>query len=212
MKVEEFNMQQAVMRTKLRVKNNREEAIDFIAKVIFMIFGLMPLELDFLSSEFRQSHMLYPALTASQLERLLQEIGDYEQILPEEHHKFREFWEAHRELCKLQLEKKRLGSIDAAMATAEGDRLFKEQVLEAEATQYLSGMSRCQLAEFLCEIRDNMASNASFAAELQYWQGLSRKVRHKIAVKKIDAIYRLFLKKNAACIEHVKAEKRIKEL
>ena len=46
-------MQQAVLRTKLRVKNNREEAIDFIAKVIFMIFGLMPLELDFLTNEFR---------------------------------------------------------------------------------------------------------------------------------------------------------------
>ena len=71
MKVEEFNMQQAVLRTKLRVKNNREEAIDFIAKVIFMVFGLMPLELDFLSAEFRQSHLLYPALTISQLERLL---------------------------------------------------------------------------------------------------------------------------------------------
>ena len=47
----------------MRVKNNREEAIDFIAKVIFMVYGLMPLELDFLSSEFRQSHLLYPALT-----------------------------------------------------------------------------------------------------------------------------------------------------
>ena len=54
LKVEEFNMQQAVLRTKLRVRNNREEAIDFIAKVIFMIYGLMPLEIDsFLSAEFR---------------------------------------------------------------------------------------------------------------------------------------------------------------
>lgn len=53
LKVEEFNLQQAVLRTKLRVKNNREEAIDFVAKVVFMIFGLMPLQLQFLSSEFR---------------------------------------------------------------------------------------------------------------------------------------------------------------
>ena len=74
-------MQQAVLRTKLRVKNNREEAIDFIAKVIFMVFGLMPLELDFLTNEFRQSHAIYPALNIDQLERLLQEISDYELIL-----------------------------------------------------------------------------------------------------------------------------------
>lgn len=66
-----------MLRTKLRVKNNREEAIDFISKVIFMIFGLMPLELDFLSSEFRQSYLIYAALDMDQLERLVSEIGDY---------------------------------------------------------------------------------------------------------------------------------------
>lgn len=62
-KVEEFNLQQAVLRTKLRVKNNREEAIDFVAKVVFMVFGLMPLELDFLTNEFKQCYLIYPALT-----------------------------------------------------------------------------------------------------------------------------------------------------
>lgn len=62
-KVEEFNLQQAVLRTKLRVKNNREEAIDFVAKVVFMVFGLMPLELHFLTNEFKQCYLIYPALT-----------------------------------------------------------------------------------------------------------------------------------------------------
>ena len=128
-----------MLRTKLRVRNNREEAIDFIAKVIFMIYGLMPLEIDsFLSAEFRQSHLLYPALDLSQLERLLQEISDYEQILPadDENEKFREYWMAHRELCKLQQEKKRLGgvldasSIMMASSGSGADRLFREQSLE----------------------------------------------------------------------------------
>ena len=123
LKVEEFNMQQAVLRTKMRVKNNREEAIDFIAKVIFMVFGLMPLELSYslrsdekpsskqssskrdpelelLTNEFKQSHLIYPALNVEQLERLNQEIGDYELILPK-NDKYREFWDAHRELCLL---------------------------------------------------------------------------------------------------------------
>ena len=73
-------------------------------------------------------------------------------------------------------------------------------------------MTRRELGDFLAEIRDNMASNASFAAELMYWQSLSRKVRQKIAIKQIEAIYRLFLKKNADCIEQIKADKRAKEL
>ena len=70
------------------------------------------------------------------------------------------------------------------VTTADGgDRLFKEQTLEVESDQYLAQMTRRELGSFLAEIRDNMASNASFAAELMYWQSLSRKVRQKIAIK-----------------------------
>ena len=110
-KVQEFNMQQAVLRSKLRVKNGREEAIDFIAKVIFMVFGLMPIELDFISSsEFKRAYLIYPALSQVQLERLLQEFGDYEMILPN-NPKYRQFWQANKELCMLQLEKKKLANV-----------------------------------------------------------------------------------------------------
>jgi len=79
---------------------------------------------------------------------------------------------------------------------ASGDRLFKEEMLETESNAYLSKMKRKDLARFLNEIRDNMASNASFSSEMQYWQNVSRKVRSKMAVKKILGIYRLFFKKN----------------
>ena len=81
---------------------------------------------------------------------------------------FREFWEAHRELCKLQLEKKRLRSISEVMSASE-DHLFKDEVLEAEGNVFLNKMTRRELCELLDEIRENMASNASFASELQYW-------------------------------------------
>ena len=85
-----------------------------------------------------------------------------------ENQTFREFWEAHRELCKLQLEKKRLRSISEVMSASE-DHLFKDEVLEAEGNVFLNKMTRRELCELLDEIRENMASNASFASELQYW-------------------------------------------
>ena len=50
--VEEFNLRQAILRTKLRVQNNREEPIDFVAKVILTIFGLLPLTAEFKSQEY----------------------------------------------------------------------------------------------------------------------------------------------------------------
>ena len=61
-KVEEFNLRQAILRTKLRVQNNREEPIDFVAKVILMIFGLIPLSKDFKTQEYREAFLIYPAL------------------------------------------------------------------------------------------------------------------------------------------------------
>lgn len=109
--------------------------------------------------------MIYAALSIDQLERLLQEIGDYELILAQ-NRLFRSFWEAHRELCRLQLEKKRLGSFGSEIMTASENRLFKEDVLEADGNAYLNGMKQRELANFLDEIRDNIASNASFASEL----------------------------------------------
>ena len=50
--VEEFSVRQAILRTKLRVQNFREEPIDFVAKVILTIFGLIPLTAEFKTQEF----------------------------------------------------------------------------------------------------------------------------------------------------------------
>ena len=63
-KVDEFNMRQAILRTKLRVQNDREEPIDFIAKVVLMIFGLIPLHPKFLTNEFKQSYKISPQCNA----------------------------------------------------------------------------------------------------------------------------------------------------
>ena len=53
--------------------------------------------------------------------------------------------------------------------SASEDRLFKEEVLEVEGNELLNKMSGKDLTNFLDEISDNIASNASFAAELSYW-------------------------------------------
>lgn len=73
-------MRQAVLRTKLRVQNGREEPIDFIAKVIMTIMGLMPLTLEFSSDEYSQAYKIYSFLQLEQLNDTLAQMSDYEQI------------------------------------------------------------------------------------------------------------------------------------
>ena len=93
-------MRQAILRTKLRVQNQREEPIDFIAKVILMIFGLIPLEQSFLTNEYKQSYKIYSALDQKQLENLLAEMSEYEGA-NRTSKKFIEFWDAQRSLCNI---------------------------------------------------------------------------------------------------------------
>lgn len=69
------------MRTKLRIQNQREEPIDFISKVVLMIFGLIPMDpISFLSQEFRQSYLIYAALSIEQLEQMISDMEDYRAI------------------------------------------------------------------------------------------------------------------------------------
>ena len=48
---EDFDARQLVLRTNLRVKNSREEPIDYLAKVILTCFGQLPASLAFCSPE-----------------------------------------------------------------------------------------------------------------------------------------------------------------
>ena len=49
------------------------------------------------------------------------------------------------------------------------DRIFQDDALESESNEYLTQMSERDLERLIEEISDNIASNASFASELQYW-------------------------------------------
>ena len=73
------------------MQRNREEPIDFIAKVVLMIFGLIPLHSNFLTQEYKQSYKIYSALTIQQLEQLLNEMTEYEQA-NRDNPKFAEYW------------------------------------------------------------------------------------------------------------------------
>ena len=48
-KEEEFHLEQAVLRSKIRISNNREKPIDHLAKVILIIEGKLETTQDFLS-------------------------------------------------------------------------------------------------------------------------------------------------------------------
>jgi len=82
----------------LRVQSRREEPIDFLAKPVLMIGGLMPISADFLQSkkEHRHSFMVMQALKADQLLKITEEIRDFEQVTATtgENFFFTKYWKA----------------------------------------------------------------------------------------------------------------------
>ena len=59
-----------------------------------MIFGLIPMQaISFLSQEFRQSYLIYPALSIEQLEQMIDDMEDYKAI-KQDNERFTQFWKA----------------------------------------------------------------------------------------------------------------------
>ena len=74
---EQFHLDQAVLRSKLRIQSNREMPIDFLAKVILIIEGKMDMPPDFLSDDYKRSYLVMTYLRSSDLKTLLSEIQTF---------------------------------------------------------------------------------------------------------------------------------------
>ena len=74
---DDFNLKQQILRTKLRVQNNREEPVDYIAKVILMIYGQIAANRQFClglndsteALEYRAPYLILEALDKPSLEQ-----------------------------------------------------------------------------------------------------------------------------------------------
>jgi len=199
MQVEKFNLRQAILRTKLRVQNNREEPIDFVAKVILTIFGLLPLGADFKSQEYSHAYKIYSFLQVDQLENTLKEMYDYEQIKGD-NSKYLSYWKAQRSLCNLAIERKKQGYQET------DEKLFEVSEIEEESEAYLDCLPNKDLNSLMHELQHNLQTNHQFASDYKFWQCLLFRVKTKIAVKQINDIYSAFLASNEQRINHMLEE------
>jgi hypothetical protein len=68
------------LRSKIRIEGGREKPIDFLAKVILVIEGKLPVPIEFLGDNFKDSFMLIELLPLAELKDLLTEIETFQQI------------------------------------------------------------------------------------------------------------------------------------
>lgn len=106
-KEEEFHLEQAILRSKIRIENGREKPIDFLAKVIFIIIGKYDItDPKFLTKEdYKKPYSMFDLMNVLELKDLLKDIEVYSGI-DRSNKDFQVYWDACRQLLELAIEKK----------------------------------------------------------------------------------------------------------
>lgn len=100
-------MEQAILRSKIRIASNREKPIDFIAKVILIIEGKMPIPSDFLSNEdYKHPFKILAMVNSSQeLRDIAVEMETFLNV-NKRNKRFQNYWQSQMVLCQLMIDKK----------------------------------------------------------------------------------------------------------
>ena len=102
------------MRTKLRVENNREEPIDYLAKCILTCYNILqPTQSAFLTEpmheapeQFRAPYKLYKSLDLNVLQNLVNELDEFKEVEELQYEPYGVYWSSLSELLQAELEER----------------------------------------------------------------------------------------------------------
>jgi hypothetical protein len=183
-KEEEFHLQQAKMRSDIRVKEGRARAIDLVSRNIHaepgapeFDFGVHPLE-------------IFDGLTVSEMDELIDDLRNYAHLDREDARR-RFFWSNMIAVADAELsEARRREDIDRARVRGVDTRDLIDHGLHAsldgDVRDMLEGKSFAELEELEGEIEASL--RAPDASESEYWTAVLRRVvTHKARVAVADA-------------------------
>ncbi|CDW72357.1 uncharacterized protein c19orf29 [Stylonychia lemnae] len=204
-KEELFHLEQAILRSKLRIQSNREQPIDFLAKIILIIENKLPICIDFLSEDYKESYRMLDMLGLNELEELLKEIEIFQSI-DKTNQRFQNYWQASKILCEMQygLKKKQMlkEQSDEPLLEDANDKLVNNEELDQEANEMINDKSIDELIDLHKEIQTSLTNDRSFAIEMQYWQNLLKRIKIKLAQLNIQKIYQDYVDQNRDKVEN----------
>lgn len=183
-KEEEFHLEQAKVRTKIRLVEGREKPIDLLAKNILLFGeekdergqvkykGKTVLDLSALEAELREPYLIFKDLNVHELKELQQDIREYQTLEGEGPNK--EFWDSLALVCKDEL--KRAGLIAAGTGGVHS-------AVTHELDEMFDGKSVRELEKLRVEIQRKVDHNDG-TVDVDYWENvlLELKVYHAKAV------------------------------
>ncbi|TNV81476.1 hypothetical protein FGO68_gene13657 [Halteria grandinella] len=207
-KEDAFHLEQAILRSKIRIEKNREKPIDFLAKVILIIAGKLSVTTDFLSTDFKTPYSIFNLVaTSAELKEISNEIQVFMNVgkdpkMPG----FYEYWESMKVLCERMLERKLRQEQSTKVTKEEAHLLLLKQTeeeieLEKQAEELILDKGIEELAELKGEIESSLASDRSFAEQMSYWSSVLKKIEEQTAKTRVEQIYQEYCQKNKEQID-----------
>jgi len=163
---DEFHLQQARKRSKLRIKDGRAKPIDLLAEYV------NPAEEDF-ELQMNEPYSILVGLGIDDLEDLIEDIKVYKQL---EQGQNAEFWKDMTIVTKNELE-------ELKVKRQEGDLRNQREVIntavKADVASIFKGKTHSQLVAMQKQITNKI--NAGGAIDIGYWESLLQQLKAYIA-------------------------------
>uniref|UniRef100_K3X2U2 Splicing factor Cactin n=1 Tax=Globisporangium ultimum (strain ATCC 200006 / CBS 805.95 / DAOM BR144) TaxID=431595 RepID=K3X2U2_GLOUD len=205
-KEEEFHLNQARVRSKLRIKEKRERPVDLLAKNLLLVAHTMQQDEkdDFLSGgghdgvrvETRRPHAIVEVLSMDELLELQDNITEYLD-LEESDGENKEFWTLMMLICRDRI--RRLRRSQSEHGTERG--AIHDSVNDT-ITDMLQGKDKAELLSLKKDVTKTIASaETSAGVDVEFWEEVSQQIEVYVARARLTELHEDMLGKLHDLIE-----------
>lgn len=203
-KEEDFHLNQAKVRSKLRIKEKREKPVDLLAKNLLLVAQQLHKEdeVDLLSQEGgvrvekRRPHAIVEVLSMNELEELRENITAYLD-LEGERGENKEFWTLMMLICRDRI--RRLKRSQSESGTERG--AIHDSVNDT-ITDMLQGKNKAELDDLKKDVSKTIASaETSAGVDVEFWEEVSQQIDVYLARARLTALHEDMLEKLRDLIE-----------
>jgi len=217
-KEESFHLEQARVRSKIRLVEGREKPIDILAKNIILLSNdeegadeerrsKKTADITNLEVELREPHTIFEGLDREELAELLEDIRTYQDLEGEGPN--REFWKALDVMCAAEIESLASSSSSSAAGGGGGGEDSTSGVHSSvltELTATFAGKSSEDLEAIRVDIQDKLDGNADGSLDVEFWEGVLSRLTVDRAKAEVRGFHQLLLQKWLEVIERKKVE------
>lgn len=203
-KEEDFHLNQAKVRSKLRIKEKREKPVDLLAKNLLLVAQQLHEEDedDLLSQEGgvrvekRRPHAIVEVLSMDELDELRENITAYLE-LEGERGENKEFWTlmmlvSRDRICRLRRSQSESGTERGAIHDSVNDTI----------TDMLQGKIKSELDELKRDVNKTIASaETSAGVDVEFWEEVSQQIDVYLARARLTTLHEDMLEKLRDLIE-----------